>query len=358
MRILIQHPHRPFSHVPGASCLVPHTCWKLIAYPARLVFENLSDGQLVDLCLDIQGPVKDFTVQQNLEKGNVVIFGMSKKGFFRLAVRQDSKGVSLQFEKLPGQQLKISHGIDSFVAGEKQQFSIGSALIPTSMQSSEKIFLGCSKEQDFDMIRRRCDLSEILPLWMRLGQLTPLSSCSQEPSGVFSLLDSCKTKIVSKQKNEITPILKEVFLAGFHGILCPRSSDDDHQGIICQTSSSGQSPLYLLSEGARLIRSLFFQESSHALSFIPCLPSEFVCGRFVSIKTASADLIDFIWSKKTMKMIKIQPGVSRCVLLEFPADIARFRLRKSLLDKGLSLNVGDEVHLQENQVVFIDRFEK
>ncbi|MBM3207224.1 MAG: hypothetical protein FJZ57_01270 [Chlamydiae bacterium] len=357
MRILVQHPYRPFSHVAGSSCVIPYTSWKLTAYPTRVRLEDLFDQEVIDVRFSFEGPVQEFTVQQNLEKGVVQLFGMSRKGYFRIVFELKSSGIYLSFEKLPEGEVKITKGSESFVIQEKDQVLLSGKSKYDVSSLAEKLFLGSTKEQDWAMMRRRCDLAEIFPLWMKVGQMIPRSIAKNDLSGVFALLASCKQMVDTRQKNGLIPGFKNLFLAGFHSMLSPRLFDDEYQGIVIE-ESLGACPLELLSQGSDLIRSMFFQESSDSYSFLPCLPSEFACGRFVHIKAQSGDSIDFIWSKKMMRTVVLRSASSRSVFIEFPSEVKRFRLRKNLTDRGVVIDAGTAVMLEKDQVIFIDKFEK
>src|SRR5262249_42974767 len=77
MNIEIAARLRPFSHMSGTACLIPHTAVWLRAFPMRLVID---DSIVVEW--DLHGPTKDFTLLQDLERGCVQVFGTWQEGFF------------------------------------------------------------------------------------------------------------------------------------------------------------------------------------------------------------------------------------------------------------------------------------
>ena len=85
MEISIAEKLRPFSHEPGTSCLIPGTTLVMRVYPSCIqVFdlENSPPKLVWETFLDVIGPVRDFTVQQDLEKMRVLVWGASSKWFF------------------------------------------------------------------------------------------------------------------------------------------------------------------------------------------------------------------------------------------------------------------------------------
>jgi len=74
MKIKIAERLRPFSHTPGASCLIPGTCFAVTAFPTLLRIDQH------EIKLKLTGPVSNFTLQQDLEKNCVFVFGKAKEG--------------------------------------------------------------------------------------------------------------------------------------------------------------------------------------------------------------------------------------------------------------------------------------
>jgi hypothetical protein len=139
-------------------------------------------------------------------------------------------------------------------------------------------------------------------------------------------------------------------MAGFSGILAPRLSDG-HQGIVPE-GDYPFSPLGLLTEGSKLIRSLFFEEKENIISFLPELPPAFHAGRMVSVQTSLGDEIDFEWSKKTLRRVVFRVNVSREVHLDLQSSIKSFRIGKKNrmpADKLLALEAGKTLYLDRFQ---------
>ncbi len=283
MKIKIAERLRPFCHLPGTACLIPWTSWKVVAYPTVLKFENLLTHETREQKLDWKGPVSNFTVELDLEKGVVWIYGHTAEGYRK-------------------------HKID-----QEADFST----------SLERLSLGMSKKLDWELVRRRGDLREILPVWFRLGQMVPETTTEGE-----------------------IRCFHQLFLTGFEGILSPRLEDKDHLGF---SPILFTSPLALLREGSRKIRSLFFQQEGSKWSFLP--ESTFHAGRFIHLQTEEGDTLDFEWSKHLLRRVIIHAAQTREIVLELKKPLKTFRLNKKLRRVGSLL-------LEQGKTYFLDRFEK
>ncbi len=300
MKISIAQRLRPFSHLPGASCIVPGTAWQVMVFPTLLKFYDLLTGTEEEENLPWTGPVKNFTVQQDLERGEVVITGKTPEGYKRHVIKRGN--------------------------------------IPPHI---ERLSLGSHKSLDWEMVKRRGDLCDILPVWFRLGQMVPRDGKIDFPADL--------------DKMDVVPFLEMVFHAYFSGILIPRLFDEEHQGIFLEGKPIATAPLALLSEGAHWIRSLFFQND---FRFLPHLPPAFHAGRLAHLRTNEGDEIDFEWSKKLLRRVVIRPGKSREVTLHLQKSLASYRLRRGSKDRGSRRAVQEPLGLIEGQMLLIDRFER
>jgi hypothetical protein len=323
------------------------------------MMDNLVDGNKIDLLLDVCGPVKDFTVQQMLEEGSVKVFGFAKQGYFRYSLKQQDEGLCLFFEKLP------EEGITIHFSGLSEKIESARKIILHPKKendfsiSLERLSLGNNKSQDWSSIRKRCDLTEIFPIWLRLGQILPSMNGSYEVQGVFALLENCKSAIDHLRKDLIKQSFTDLYLAGFHSMMCPRLFDDEYQGIAPVSSAALPfSALHLLSQGSKMIRSLFFQENVDVYHLLPCLPAEFHSGRLIGIKTSSGDRIDFEWSKKMLKKVVITVARDKHLHLSLQKDIRAFRLKKSLSERGAAISVGSAITCKAGDVIYLDKFQK
>lgn len=307
---------RPFCHLPGTRCLVPNTEWEVQVFPALLRFKNLVTEDEMELSLNVQGPVRDFTVEVDLEKGAVKVYG---KNFRELVISRGEEGIVISKTTLPVTFLPCATG-------------------------NERLSLGMHKSLDWELVKRRGDLKEIFPVWLCMAQMVP--DVELPNVGAAKLLKECG-------KMEAVDEFLKLFLAGFHGILVPRLFDDDYQGIVSDEQVGSVCPLGLLKEGAKLIRSLFFQEKKNSLALLPELPPDFHAGRFMHIMTSHGDRIDMEWSKKLLRSVVLHPAKDREVRLELQKALKSFRK-----NKGKRIAAGDVLSLRKGETVFLDRFEK
>jgi len=302
MRIKIATKLRPFSHQPGTCCLIPYTTWEVRVFPTKLFFRDLSNGKTQERSVDQVGPIKGFTVVDDLERGRVEIFGRAKGGYFRTFITAESYPFLKKFD-LPVDEKRLS--------------------------------LGCHKKQDWELIQRRSEMAEIFPFWVRLAQLIP-----QMP---FPSIGTAG--LIAEGKLDLA------FQAAFQGVLCPRLRDENYLGIIPDLKiPSDVSPLGILHEGARQIERLFFYEEGEELHLLPNLPKELHAGRFIHLSTEAGDSIDLEWSKKQLKKVVIRAKQTRKIHLRLQSKIRRFRVSKNPHKSG------EPIQLQAGETLYLDRF--
>jgi hypothetical protein len=333
----------PFSHVPGTLCLLPKTHLKVRVFPARVEFSE----QAVDW--ELQGPVKNFTVELDLEHEQITVFGMTRSGYVRYHIRVQGDSIAIVCDKAP------------FVTKETLLIPY-SGRVHTSVPL-ERLSLGMHKLQDWDRIRNRLDFKEIFPIWMRIGQITPSAVPSSSNRGTLQLLRKCSECVEKNAKEEILSAFTQLFLAGSEGICVPRLFDTDYQGIIpIQPAETGDPlPLEILTQGAALIRSLFFKEEGNVLSLLPCLPPDFHVGRMMDVHTQYGDRVDLEWSKKQMRSICIRPQSERQMHLQLSRHLRTCRVRTGHKDKGIQCTINEGIlilDLSPERSLFIDRFQK
>ncbi len=298
-RIVIAQRLRPFSHEPGTKCLLPGSTHEVTIYPALIVINKQ------EIPIPLTGPVQDFTVQLDLEKGYVKVWGHYVEGFLRYRIQANTDGsFSIITEKSP---------LENLFPQEMKT--------PYQPQSEERLSLGSHKAQDWSLVSRRADLSEIFPVWFRLGQLLPHSHSED----IDSLLSTCQQQIFSREKLKIFPSFLNLFRAGFDSILAPRLIDTQHQGFPLPPVGKG-SPLALLTEGSKLIRSLFFSQEGNKIEILPLLPPEFHAGRFVSISCGALGTLDMEWTKKSLRRLVFHSHTNSEIQFIFPKELKSYRL--------------------------------
>ena len=325
MLIAIKDRLHPVSHRPGVRCLVPGSTWALEAFPTLLRFYDLVSGKEKEVPLDVSGPVHPFTVEVDVDKCCVRVFGQGANGYMHFTI--------------------------TCVDGEIVVAPKNKAKART-LHSTEKLSLGANKALDWDLVIRRREMQEIFPQWVRLAASLP-----KIPEGSFShpLVDVCQNAIEKKQKVEIVPAFLNLFEACFSGILVPSWTDERHQGLIPETyRPSKLSPLLLLQDGARSIRSLFYRKESDHIYLLPCLPPEFHSGRFVGLD----DFLDIEWSKKLIRRAVIRPKFDGPLHLHFQKEIRSFRMRTSLKDRGRRVERDEIVACKAPRALYLDNFQK
>lgn len=290
---------KPFCHLPGMTCLIPQTTVQVQAFPTMLRFTDLASGKKWDEKLPWKGPVEGFTIELDLDKGCLQVFGKTAEGFRRHLIKDRWTSPPL-----------------------------------------EKLSLGKNTKLDWQLVTRRMNMEEMVPILFLLGQTV------QDVSAKTPILELLKFD----GKVEIAHQLKLFFKTGFQGMMAPRLTDDDFQGIVLESPVEG-SPLALLSAGYKAVRALLFSEEE-GFSFLPNLPPEFHAGR-LQVRTQEGDLISMEWSKKLLKKVLIKPVRSREIPLTFQKSLHSFRVNKKVKH-----DVKKPLSLTEGQTVFLDRFEK
>ncbi|MBA3721183.1 MAG: hypothetical protein H0W88_02120 [Parachlamydiaceae bacterium] len=367
MRIQIAERLRPYSHLPGTRLLLSGTSYCLEIFPAliRIYAIETNNLRLIEqIHLHIIGPVQEFTILQDLENGKVTVWGHALNGFIRYHIlsEKDGKGVRLIVEKGPVEGIQIrfhetysrlllaKESLDFFV--KTNEFSLSSPI------QGSRLSLGNHKAQDWNLVKRRLDLTEILPVWNRLGELTPSISLNDvEFSSNLILLKNCEELIRMEKREEIVQSFKNLFQAGFSDLLVPRLVDNQHHGFIPEgkiTPMFTVSPLVLLSEGSRLIRSLFVQQQGSEIKILPVLPPEFHCGRIIQLNIQGGNL-SIEWTKKTIRRLIFYSTENQTCNFVF-RKVNEYRLKRNEQDKGQIVSKDTPIATEKNCYYFFDNF--
>ena len=270
-------------------------------------------------------------------------------------------GIALTMEKSPSDKVECRHSLSPqpiFLAKQENLH------IPLAIQGltnppiQERLSLGMHKAQDWESICRRMDFMEIFPIWHRLSAWMTAGVPSKEGNGV--LLDACQKKIDDLDKVSVLDAFENFFLAAFEGVLTPQLFDTQYQGILPRVvAKEAISPLFLLTEGGQLIRSLFFQENPREVAILPCLPAQFHCGRMTGIETSQGSVVDFEWTKKSLRRLRLIAPQSGEIRLKLPKGIASCRMRvgrKTIKCPAIDSSGIMIFELNANQTVHLDRF--
>lgn len=356
MHIKIAERLRPFSHNPGATLILPGSGYRLQVFPALLKVDDLSGHNPVavsEVAFDLSGPIRDFTVEQDLEKGRVGIWGHAIEGYFRywITAHADGNGLEIAFDKMPGNG-KFRAGDRLTLPSQQNQDSV------FLMPKIDRLSLGSNKAQDWEMVCRRRDFAEIFPVWHRLGQLVP-SSDSFDEVGTLTLLQECREAIAAKAPEHILKSFERLYLSGFEGMLSPRLQDTDHQGIAVQAipREACSSPLELLSRGSAVIRSLFVQHREQTIYLLPALPTEFHCGRLIDVACGDAGSLSIEWTKRNMRCASFAAENTQQLSFVFCNREKRCRLRLNHKDRGVLYFSGKPLAVAAGQNYWFDNFE-
>lgn len=359
--------------------MLPGTTLSVTIFP---VFIRLSDISglfpeiIAEINLGLEGPVLDFTAIQDLENSRLRVFGNSLAGYFLYTIHplREKKGILISAEKLPNQITilcagKLKANKDAFNQGESITISEdvkGESAAEVAINndgSIERLSLGSHKKQDWELVRRRLLLSEIFPVWFRLGQMSPQLDFNVY-EGIPFLLQDCEGAIAGNAPEKILSSFKNLFLIGFDGILSPRSIDTEHHGIkypnidFSKCEKTKSSPLCLLTEGARLIRSLFLQEKRDGIHVLPALPPEFHCGRMLDLKCGNGGKLSLEWTKKSLRSMTFTASVDQTINFKFSNHEKKCRLRSSNKDKGMVYIPGTELTVIKGQDYWFDNFQR
>lgn len=359
MQITIFEKFLPFSTRPGIKMLVPGTSICAKFYPTRIDFIEISGSQpkfLGHISIDLLKP-KHPTVQLNLEKGWIDVWGESSGGFYRYRISAFSHSNALTITVLKGNVVLNPVGI-SFAQVETccWKMALEGRYMPQK-PLLEKISFGSHKKQDWDLVLQRWDMSEIFPFLYQLGQWIP-QTAPAVCEGTASLLPACCQAIVKGSRNELLAPFEDLLRAGFEGLLSPTLSDDLHQGYQFLPVTSKANPLAMCVDAALLVRSMLIQTEGPLFKVLPALPVPFHCGRALNLRLKDKGVLDIEWSKKLIRRMTFQSTVSGQLELRFTSEIESFRLRRSEEDKGEWLKNGDTIAIEKDTLLFFDRFQK
>lgn len=365
MQFKIGERLRPFSHLPNTSFVLPGSPFKVTIFPALVKIYSLypKEKLLLTLHFSILGPLKNFTISQDLEKGSLLTWGDSPKGFFRYSLKalEAGNGIELHFDKTP------KEGVHCAFEGEwnhppinalpNTRVFLGSKNTDNtntwSPHHTVRLSLGNSKAQDWEQIRRRQDMREIFPLWHLLGQYVP-----EVEGGPFVLLKECEMAIHSNKPENIIPAFNKLFLSGFQYAMVPRLRDDEWQGIAETFPNEDTSPLPILTQGAKLIRSIFIRHTDNQIDILPSLPPEFSCGKMLNIPCGDLGTIDLEWTKKTIRRINFHSKVTKELIFSFYDHEKECHIRSSYKDKGTIHPTNAPFFVKEGENYWFDNFRR
>ncbi len=340
---------RPFSHSQQTECLLPGTSILLKIYPSQVDFYDMSSfskEKIYTLYPQITGPLESFTVCQDLEQSLVKVWGKDAEYPFSytlsLSPCKQSCLYKIKFDKA----LKKESNLP---------FPIHQKVFPTWQ---ERLSLGSHKKQDWDLLYRRNDMTEFIPLFLRLAELTPQGAPVSSSEGTHLLLNNLAQAIDEKNRATIKQHVSRIVQAAFSGMLVPQLEDSLHLGLnLPAVSDSKISALTVLHSYAQELKRLFFeQETDGTFSLLPLLPPELHCGRYIGLRCAQLGTLHFEWSKKLMRRALFIADKDGLLTLNFQKSLKSFRLRKGKEKQGRTVLCGQSIELNAGQAYSLDHF--
>lgn len=339
----------PFSHRSGFRCLLPFSSIELHCYPQRLECHHPLHGRGV-ICWDLPAMAEGFTVQVDLERGVVWVWMRLEGVLFRYALQATANG----------------EGIIIDVRGDWRFDFEGSwpssCLVKGSLSSRQSAFprlsFGSHRKQDWEGITSRADPREFLPFWVRLGDMTLPEDAAHAEGGFFEVLDQLSQEVEVSRRAALVPALIRLFQAAFDGGLCPRLQDELHRGMDLPLLKGQPRPTALLKRGSQMAYDLFLRHSDGHLVVMPCVPTEFFCGRLVGWSDDHWGEVDLEWRKHDPRRMVLRPKLERALRLELPHQITSFRLRRHAADRGVRLRSSELLRLDPGHEYFLDQFLK
>ncbi|HRW58264.1 MAG TPA: hypothetical protein P5048_01450 [Chlamydiales bacterium] len=353
-----------FSHRYGEKLMLPGTELALEVYPTKIIISPLMrKEEKFEIHFDFLGPMKGFTIFQNLDKNYIEINGHIRMGHFRFRIVAKEEGIDLMAVKMPAGELKFS--FISKVSSIKQICGFMHAketlFVPWKFatkfeKSISKISFGVFKQKDVSMMQRRFLLTEYLPYWHLLSQKVPFFTSTIE--GTAKFLDQCIPLICMKNKKKIEDLLELTLRSGFSTFLMPRLLDEEYQGILVdQKVSKKAHPTILFEYGKKIIESLFLYTEPEKVFVLTCMPPSISHGKAINLKTEYGTF-DVEFSKKFLKKLVFRPSYDCSFVFKLQSKIKSFRMKESRKEFGTTLHSNDKISFVKGRKYFFDKFQK
>jgi hypothetical protein len=353
MQIKIKEKFKIISHDLGESFLILNTSYFVRIYPGLLLFKDLNSNEIFKFFLKFQGPVKNFTILQNLYNGNIEVNFLLKNGYvsYKILVKEDS--VYLYFDKITLDYFEIEFNKAQTIRS-KEEIKLPISVI-CQTRPEEYLFMGIHKKPDIYLIKKRENLEEILPFIFLYSQffLNVQYSCCLRKNCLLKEIDK---NIQSCEKKQLCENLINVFKVHFFGSFIPRINDEEYQNIT-EFFDKDFKPWCIFKKLYQSIKSMLIKEKKDELFLLPCLIQEFNQGRAINIKT-SFGTFDLEWSKKIIKKAIFKPLHDINLKLALQSQIKTFRLRVNKNEKGKIFKNNDEIAFKKENIYLLDKFQK
>ncbi|WP_201456743.1 hypothetical protein [Chlamydia sp. 17-3921] len=319
---------RPYTREPGKFIPIPGSTLYAQIFPGLWRLFSQSHELIAEESLAIPGPSKRFVVFQDLHRGGLAIHSEYYKYYL-----------------LP--------------SGACEKSTQG---LPSASSARPLLFLGVHKHADWQKIRSRQDLKEILPFWFRLGAMVP-NSCQDEEVlnlGTGKLLAAAQEKILLRDKVTICSTLLSLAMAGFSDCFLPRLYDEDYQGILPKNLEKEKSvPFILLRKSFPILQEIFVRSQDSILEILPSLPPEFPCGRLIGVSLPHIGTLSLVWTKKTIRQLALTATHTTTILLDCGSSVSRCRQRQWIGKRQpgkQTLSLGESVEIKAGTTYLWDCF--
>ncbi|NGX34494.1 MAG: hypothetical protein K1060chlam1_00847 [Candidatus Anoxychlamydiales bacterium] len=354
MQIRIKQKFNIISHKIGTKFLIVNSSYFVQIFPGQLHFKDLNSNKSFKVFLDFIGPIKKFTIFQNLQNGNLKVSFHSEEGFLSYKIFNENNTCSIQFERLPLDEISVK--IDKAKKIKEKEILNLPIKISYTKKPEEFLFLGIHKKQDLALIHKRENLTEFLPFLFLYSQFfkdIQTKKCLRDNCLVRDLAE----KIQNKKRSEIEDQFIKVYKAHFFDCFIPRVNDEDFQNIIPIVVEKEAYPLHILRKLFYIIKSILINQKLDEISFLPSLPITFHSGKALNI-TLPIGSFDIEWSKKLIKKLIFRPKKDVKLKFCFQSKINDYRLRRFLKEKGKFFKNKDFLSFEKNKTYYFDKFQK
>jgi hypothetical protein len=290
---------------------VPCSDWVVEIFPALL--RTLRQ----DISIAVTGPLQKFVVQVDLERDCIWVTGHALEGFYCFSLKASDEGLFLILHRAPKEGLVIQG--KRLLRKERLLLARGGKSCPS--KTYERVSFGSNKKQDWDLVSRRGEPCEMMPLLFLAGQKVPSSNVVNIP---------------------------DMLLFFRSGILVPNLIDLQHLGIFSEDKIDFDS-MAILYSCYRTIRDKLFCEEEERMYILPEI-KEIPVGR--AHLRASFGSVFLQWSQGILRKMVIEPLSNFEKKIVFPKEAASFRMLNKRRFNG------DVISCKEHGAILFDRFQK
>jgi len=281
------------------------------------------------------------TTQLDLEHGSVIVWGRSEDSYFRYHLYGAGDRLLFWLQK----------GDLQFVV-ESDCVQVCQAKPLASTIPLEHLSLGVHKKQDWQLMCRRQDPEELVPLFYALGQWVNAPLPVHLNQGSLSLIPS----LVPPDFESHFQKFFQVAFSAPNGLLFPRLEDSDGWGFNLPDSDASTNTASLAVALYHHLRSLLFAQKNNQFSFLPQLPKAFHCGRLIGLQT-HVGIFDLEWSKKCIRRVVIHAKADAEIALHF-RHVKTVRLCENTRGGNTrDLVANNRLNLENGSVYLLDNFQ-